>query len=214
MGNLINILGNTYGRLTVLQEVKERTLGRQVKWVCKCTCGNMCIVLGNKLKMGLTKSCGCLALELSKDKNTTHGQNRRSLTTVEYRTWSAMKHRCYNSTYLEYHLYGGRGVKVCGRWLNSFENFYADMGKKPSKNHSIDRIDVNGDYCPENCRWATNSEQGKNKRNNVWYEYNGEKLIQAELARKLGTTPQVFFNMLKKRGLLDTIKHYETKLHQ
>jgi hypothetical protein len=110
-----------------------------------------------------------------------------------------MKDRCYRENYPEFYLYGGRGIKVCDRWLNSFENFFEDMGKRPSKKYSLDRYpDMNGDYTPLNCRWATTYEQARCKRNNKWVEYNGIKMIKADWAINLGTTQQVLGAMLKK----------------
>ena len=118
-------------------------------------------------------SCGCLQKEISTARvvkyNTKHGRHR----TPEYNSWQGMKARCYTKTNPKYKDYGARGIKVCDRWLNSFENFLADMGEKPSPKHSIDRIDVNGDYCPENCRWATIEEQQNNMRKSLRITHNG-----------------------------------------
>ena len=103
-----------------------------------------------------------------------------------YRTWYGMVARCQNPKAQGYHYYGGRGITVCDRWLESFENFYADMGERPSPKHSIDRIDVDGPYSPENCRWATWEEQANNKRNTVWIEFQGERLSAAQWRKRLG----------------------------
>ena len=123
------------------------------RWVCKCDCGNRVELTDRVILGGKTKSCGC-------DHHwKTHGQSD----TVEYQTWRSMLKRCENPKYHNYRLYGGRGVKVCERW-HQFENFFADMGPRPSDKHSIDRINNDGNYEPGNCRWATWSEQRLNQR--------------------------------------------------
>lgn len=183
MGYVIDLSGKKFGRLLVIEQVKQRTSNRQVKWKCLCDCGNTVYPLGNGLKRGSTKSCGCLSRDSSRERNSTHGQNRRDgKRTAEYRVWSNMKYRCFNPNYKEFHYYGGRGITVCERWLK-FENFYEDMGKRPSPKHSLDRCpNVNGNYEPSNCRWATTHEQANCKRNNVWIEYNGVKKTKAQWA--------------------------------
>lgn len=129
-----------------------------------CDCGNKTIVSTGNLKNGTTKSCGCYQREYQAKRGRKnfykHGLSNHPL----YPTWSTMKSRCYNKNNISYKNYGARGIKVCDRWLNSFENFLKDMGEKPSDKHSLDRIDINGDYEPSNCRWATPEEQAINKR--------------------------------------------------
>jgi hypothetical protein len=115
-------------------------------------------------------------------RRTTHGMSF----TPERVCWKSIKSRCYDHNNIYYKDYGGRGIKVCDRWLEKFENFFEDMGKKPSSNHSIDRIDVEGDYEPSNCKWSTTKEQNRNKRSTVWLEYNGIKMCMADWADKLG----------------------------
>ena len=162
----IDITNNKYGRLTAIKETSEY-LGESRKWVCLCVCGKKVKVSKNSLMSGNTKSCGCLRM----DAITKHGMYGTSV----YRSWFALIQRCNNKNSTPYPYYGGRGISVCERWVNSFEDFYKDMGDKPSKNHSIDRIDNDGDYCPENCRWATNKQQSRNKRNNVMVEFKGKE---------------------------------------
>lgn len=156
--NFKDLTGNKFGRLTVIQkhEVKK---GR-VYWLCRCECGKKTIVPTFRLNKGGSKSCGCLKIELQ----TKHGYGRRGKRTPEYRAWYAMIQRCSNSNHNNYNLYGGRGIQVCSRWLGSFENFLVDAGHKPSELHTLDRIDVNGNYEPTNCKWSTKSEQNINKR--------------------------------------------------
>ena len=147
MPKLNDLTGQRFGRLTVL----ERT---ELKWLCKCDCGNKKIVAGGHLVSGDTKSCGCLRIK--------HGMRNTRL----YSIWHGMKERCYNTKHKFYKHYGGRGIKVCEEWKNDFQTF-ADwaLSHGYADNLTIDRIDVNGNYEPSNCQWATNAEQQRNKRN-------------------------------------------------
>ena len=138
-----------------------------VLWLFRCDCGKECKSSGSKVRSGHTKSCGCLAIEriralgLSRRGfGTTHGRSGTS----EYRTWCIMKQRCLNPKNKKYSYYGARGIRVCKRWLHSFENFLADMGPRPSKSFWLERINNDGNYAPRNCKWATVSEQMKNRR--------------------------------------------------
>ena len=161
MGKFIDLTGKIFNKLTVLGRCEDYISpkgNKVVKWECICECGNKTKVIGSILKSNGTKSCGCLNYEPT---NTIH--NKRFST--EYSSWRSMKRRCTEPTNNTYKNYGGRGIKVCDRWLESFKNFYEDMGDKPSQNHSIDRIDVNGDYEPGNCRWISLKEQQYNRRN-------------------------------------------------
>jgi len=123
---------------------------------------------------------------LAKERFTTHGNCKVGSVTPEYRCWSHIKSRCYNKNVNEYKLYGGRGIVVCDKWLYSFENFLSDMGLRPSKYHSIERINVNGNYEPSNCRWATQKEQQRNRRNNTTLSLNGENKTIAEWTELYG----------------------------
>ena len=161
---LIDITGNSYGYLTVLgfshKEFRNSRQGYYNFWKCKCICGNESTVLGNNLKRGTTKSCGCKSSRLFlKEKVTTHGLSN----TKTYNSWRAMKDRCYCKSHSEYKRYGALGVTVCERWKNSYQNFLKDMGERP-ENHSLDRINPFENYSPENCRWATYKEQANNTR--------------------------------------------------
>lgn len=172
---LENITGNRYGMLTVLK--RQDTDGiDQITWLCLCDCGREKVVRGISLRKGITKSCGCLRTKTITDFNTTHGG--RNL--AEYGIWQHMLNRCRNKNVPEYRLYGGKGISVCDRWQD-FKNFIDDMGSRPSKNHSIDRKNVDGNYEPSNCRWATSKEQQRNRTNNVLYTYRGITASLAEL---------------------------------
>ena len=156
--NRLNLAGRSFGRLTVTHE-GERS-NQQRRWYCRCTCGNVKLIYQNDLLRQKTQSCGCLHNEQAKELFTTHGKTD----SPEYVSWVGMKTRCYNPNYREYHLYGGRGVQVCRRWRDSFENFLRDMGPKPTPQHSIDRKDNDKNYEPSNCHWATPLEQTHNRR--------------------------------------------------
>ena len=175
-----DLTGKLYGRLTVTTRAPSR--GKMSHWNCTCSYGNVLEVSIVRLKRGNTSSCGCLRKELVADKNRTHGATG----TFEHNVWRSMKNRCNTKTHKDYANYGGRGITVCQRWLKSFENFLADMGLAPTHRHSIERNDVNGNYEPENCRWATTVEQANNRRNTVTLEWNGRSQSMADWARELG----------------------------
>jgi hypothetical protein len=188
-----NITGQRFGRLTVLGYVG--IIKKVSNWLCQCDCGTQTVAVFRNLRCGDTQSCGCLHRETVGDMSRTHGMSQTKL----FARWQAMRKRCYYKNLLQYPDYGGRGIKVCDRW-QSFENFYADMGDPPSDKHSIDRIDNNGDYCPENCRWATRSEQNNNARRNHILEYNGESMTIAQWEQRLGFKQGVLRNRINALG--------------
>jgi hypothetical protein len=181
----IDIEGQRFGRL-VAQAVEQRG-GHQRKWLCVGDCGRTVSATSTRLMSGDTQSCGCLRKETAKRqglRNATHGQRK----TATYRTWVAMISRCTNDKDSNWVNYGGRGVEVCDRWFE-FENFLKDMGERP-EGKTIDRKDVNGNYEPDNCRWATAEQQNNNRRTSRFIEFEGREQTLAQWARELGVTPQ------------------------
>lgn len=179
-----------FGRLQPIRRVENSAKG-DTRWLCKCECGNEKVILAKNLKNGATRSCGCLNREII----TTHGHTAGHKITPVFFTWSAMIARCYHSYCPGYARYGGRGIKVSDEWLK-FENFYRDMGDKPP-GKSIDRIDGNGDYCKENCRWATPKEQSNNISTNVWITYNGETHTLKQWSEKINLPYPCLHNRFK-----------------
>lgn len=168
------ILGKRFGMLTAVEELaQDRGMRR---WRLQCDCGGERIALQKAFTWGGMRSCGCD----NKHKNIPHRLSK----TPEYRAWINMKSRCYSASIPNFQDYGGRGIKVCARWLDSVEDFCADMGPRPSGAHSVDRINVNGDYEPGNCRWATDSEQRRNQRRNHLVEIDGRSMTLAEAVER------------------------------
>lgn len=198
MGRPLDIAGQRFGRLVALDEAERSGNGKRL-WSCKCDCGNTVAVSTESLRSGNTKSCGCIKKELLVARNraaATHDMTD----SPEWNSWCSMKARCLNKNSKSYEDYGGRGIKVCDRWLD-FINFYNDMGERPSGT-SLDRIDVNGDYEPSNCRWATPTEQASNMRNNRLIEFDGQARTISGWSRETGIPLSTLRRRLKACGAL------------
>ena len=183
-----DLTGRRFGRLTVIEESGK--LGKKVAWLCKCDCGNYKRVRAHHLKGGQITSCGCY----QREQTSTHHLSYTKL----YRAWASMKDRCYNTNAVEYCRYGQRGIKVCEEWRDHFESFaewaYANGYEEGL---SIDRIDVNGNYEPSNCRWVDMKAQGRNRRSNHLLTLNGETHCVAEWSEITGIKISTLFGRIK-----------------
>lgn len=196
MGRFINLVGMKYGRLSVMERVENDKNGR-VRWKCECECGNQTIVRANALRQGHIVSCGCYCRE----KHTTHG----GFSTRLYPIWRSMLDRCYCENHRAYKAYGDRGIKVCDEWkdFEKFREWAVSNGydeTAPKWKCTLDRIDVNSDYEPSNCRWVDMKVQGRNKRNNRLLEYNGERHTLSEWAEILDIGYQTLYARITRYG--------------
>lgn len=192
MRKRLNLIGQKYGRWTVVS-LHHRDSRYMAHYDCICDCGKTGIVQLGSLRSGGSRSCGCLKDENAGTYFITHGMTR----TRTYKSWAEMKARCYNPRCIRYPRYGGRGIVVCERWLHSFENFLADMGERP-KGMTIDRIDNNGNYEPNNCRWATYKQQANNSSNARPLTFNGETLCLSDWAKAKGFKAATIRGRLRK----------------
>lgn len=163
-----NIQHQRFGRLFVQCYACSSKRGKVTRryWLCNCDCGGYAIVEATALTGGSTTSCGCRQSEVTIERNIDMSDHGEASKTVEYAAWQAMKSRCNNPNASKYHLYGGRGIRVCDRWQNDFSAFLADMGRRPPDKTSLDRIDGEKGYEPGNCRWADDFEQNRNRNFN------------------------------------------------
>lgn len=208
MGKFLNLEGKKIGRWSVLAKSAERDSAGSVKWMCECECGVKSLVSGTSLNTGTSVSCGCYQKEIAKS-NTTHGLS----SSREYNSWCSMKARCTNPKNPGYKYYGGRGIKVCDRWVNSFDNFLLDMGQRPSIKHTIDRHpDINGDYTPTNCRWGTKPEQSRGTRRNIHCKYNGKTMVLQDWAKKIGVPHNsMLYHVQKGTPFEEIMNHFLSK---
>lgn len=184
-----NVIGKRFGRLTVLRPVNPATL----KWLyCLCDCGTEATVRVDRLRAGSTQSCGCYRSDTLRLR-ATHGDTQ----SAEYNVWRKMISRCTNPKVKHYNRYGGRGISVCARWM-SYAAFLADMGRRPSALHSIERNDNDGNYEPSNCRWATKREQANNRRGNKVITFRGVTMTAAAWTVKLGLSRTAIYDRLRR----------------
>lgn len=200
MGKCIDLTGQRFGRLTVIKRVKNNKDNR-AQWLCECDCGNKKHIIGKSLRKGKTKSCGCLQKEKAKTINKKHGMRYTRLNKI----WNSMKQRCCNANDNAYKYYGGRGIRVCDEWLdkeNGFINFYDwSMNNGYQDNLTIDRIDVNGNYEPSNCRWINMKQQSNNRRDNHNITYNNETHTIAEWSEILNINRYTLYYRINKSNM-------------
>ncbi len=198
MSYRIDLKDRQFGRLTVIQFAGKR------RWLCRCECGTEKIFYSTNLTRDLTHSCGCLSREMTRERNAIHGYTRGYKARSEYSTWQSMIHRCHRTSWINYCDYGGRGVYVCDRWRfgengkSGFECFIADMGDKPTLSHTIERNRSLDPYAPDNCRWATRTEQSRNRKSNRIVSYKGEPMLLTDALRASGMSETGFYGRVKK----------------
>lgn len=191
-----NMQGKQYGELTAIRPIGAVSKSRNIKWEFLCSCGRPCEIDGYAVRSGKVTTCQACAAKRTAAASIKHGMTK----TVEFSTWTDIQTRCHNPNSSSYHNYGGRGIVVCSRWRESFQNFLDDMGLRPSNKHSIDRINVNGNYEPENCRWATRTEQARNRRNNRMITIDGETKTMQEWANQAGISASTIY-LRSKAGI-------------
>jgi hypothetical protein len=196
-----DLAGMRFGRLLVTEHGGSDASGRSL-WLCLCDCGKTKTAQASSLRKGNTRSCGCLGREVQIANGQKSGRAQmhslsKSENPREYSSWESMIERCYSPKAQGFHRYGGRGIAVCEEWRNSFAQFFADMGKRP-EGASIERMDTNGHYCPENCKWATRTEQANNRRNNHLVTANGTTQTLARWAAQTGIKWHTIYTRLQR----------------
>ena len=193
MGKIKDLHNKKFGRLKVIK--LERIKNNRALWLCRCDCGNMCVKASSNLLSNGTKSCGCIHREQLIERNKTHNYSHTSL----YNRWKTMKVRCSDENCVAYKNYGGRGIKVCDEWKNDFMSFYKWAILNGYKEElTIDRINNNGDYEPDNCRWVSRANQNRNFRKNHMITYNNETLCLTDMAKKYNITNKALSYRLQK----------------
>ena len=192
------LLGQRFCRWLVIRTAKKR--GKHPYWLCRCDCGTEREVNESSLIGNGTNSCGCYRKEITRGRSTIHGHNRRGKKSREFSSWNAAKKRATWENEIGWESYGGRGITMCDRWLTSFENFLADMGPRP-QNTSLERVDNDKGYQPDNCIWANLTEQANNKRSNVHVVYNEQNLTLMQLANTVHVDYKSLWYFWRKRNL-------------
>lgn len=190
----IDLTGQRFGRLIIIQRVENDKRGNS-RWLCLCDCGKEKIIRSSHLRSGAIKSCGCLLKEKTRQRFTKHGHNRIGKITSTYGSWQSMKQRCTNPNYIDYHNWGGRGIKICKRWMK-FSNFLEDMGECPP-GLTLDRKNNNKNYCKSNCGWATRLQQMRNMRSNHLITYNGKTQTLIEWSEEVNIKAPTIRKRLK-----------------
>lgn len=207
-----DLVGLKFNRLTVIsKELPNKH--RKRMWLCKCDCGNITTVVSQALVSNHTKSCGCLNWELQKNKNRykgiTHGMSGEN---PEYRAWASIKERCYNKDCKPYKWYGGRGIKMYDKWVYDFKAFYDYVGNRPSPKHSIDRYPNNdGNYEPNNIRWATQKQQCATRRTTINITYNHTTLNLSDWAKFFNVCRTSIGSHIKRNGIEKSFQFYINK---
>lgn len=190
---LIDLTGQRFGRLLVVSRAES---ARRARWNCQCDCGQQKSVSSSNLRCGLATSCGCYREEL-RNSPKRPGLYVRDYA-AEYMAWKNAIRRCEDPTIRYYSDYGGRGIFVCKRWRDDFSAFVADMGRRPSAQHTLDRVDNDGPYAPANCRWATPSQQNLNRRNTRWLVIEGERIPLVHAAERFGLPARRIYSRLRR----------------
>jgi hypothetical protein len=206
MSKLIDLSGKRFGRLVVISHIAKTS-----KWLCKCECGNEASVKSWRLRHGVTKSCGCIIKEFASTLSRSHMQSKSRI----YNTWSNMKARCNNPKLKYYENYGGRGIIVFEEWQNSFEMFFKwAMANGYSDSLTIDRIDNNGNYCPENCHWIPKNDQANNRRTNRIITYKGVSKTVAEWSKSTGLSQGLIIGRLNRGWIPEKIFFQSIRKHK
>lgn len=197
INRVIDLTGQQFGRLTAIKRVGNGKHGES-RWLFKCSCGNMHIAYGRSVRSGNTQSCGCLNRERLLKRLTKHGLSKTRI----YSIFQGMYQRCYDKNNKHFKDYGARGINICDEWLSGFKNFYDwAMNNGYTDQLSIDRIDNNKGYSPNNCRWVTSATQVRNTRRNIIVNIDGERKTVAEWAAKLGVSPYTIYSKIKRKGI-------------
>lgn len=194
-----DITGQKFNHLTVKNR-ETNSKNKQARWLCLCDCGNKTITTTSHLKNGHTRTCGCKSFDDVSPSRLTHGHAKKGRRSKTFYTWSSMKDRCFDKNNKRYYDYGGRGIVVCKRWINSFDNFLSDMGEKPN-GMTLERINNSLGYAKDNCRWATLKEQSRNKRNNVVITINGETKILQDWCDIYKINPATIRSRVKRKKI-------------